>query len=97
MTEQEQDREFLSRLIGQPFERTSTASIPPLSSHVERQLLQEANRVAPITLAPVDTSAPNGASASFAGEALDIVRRHPLPSLLIAAGVAYLLTRRRNR
>ncbi|HEX5691202.1 MAG TPA: hypothetical protein VFX76_14410 [Roseiflexaceae bacterium] len=94
MTEQEHDRMLLSQLIEQPLQHSAATDLP-LSGSVERKLLQEANRVAPATLAPTDIGE-RRTSSSFASEALDIVRRHPLPSLLIITGAAYLLTRRRR-
>jgi hypothetical protein len=97
MTEQERDHMLLSRLIEQPPEQSDTPSNAALSIGQERTLLQEANQVPPATLAPADTGVQSAGNRSFAGEALDIVRRHPLPALLFAAGIAYLITSSRRR
>ena len=77
---------------------------PILTRRDELKLLDEANRVEPPTLA-APTSGPEPpqaysrqrptSAASFGVEALTIIRRHPIPALLLAAGLAYLLTRRR--
>ena len=103
MTERERDQDFLAQLIERPLAESGAlgAAGPLLTAAEEQSLLQEANRAAPPSLAPLDLGAarPNfiaGASASFASEALDIVRRHPVPAMLVAAGAAFLLTRRRR-
>ena len=63
----------------------------------EQRLLREANRVIPPTLAPTDAGFDQAAaSASFRDEIVDLVRRHPVPALLLGMGLAYLLTRRQR-
>jgi hypothetical protein len=70
----------------------------------EQKLLAEANRAEPPTLAPTAanpelTGAAGGLTAipaSFGAEALDVIRRHPLPVLLFVTGLAYLLLRRKR-
>jgi hypothetical protein len=67
----------------------------------EQKLLAEANRAGPPTLAPTAATLEPAVEsmarpASFGAEALDIVRRHPLPMLFLATGLAYLLLRRKG-
>jgi hypothetical protein len=102
MTEQEHDQTFLTKLIEQPIQpgTATDPGDPLLTSRDERQLLHEANSAAPPTLAPFDADHPYsavaaGAHQSFAADVFDIVRRHPIPALLLAGGLAYLLARRK--
>jgi hypothetical protein len=73
----------------------SAAHLPALTSTQEQALLKEANQATPPTLAPTNPADQN-AGASFMGEVAEVIRRHPLPTLLVGVGVAYLLTRRRR-
>jgi hypothetical protein len=77
---------------------------PILTRRDEQKLLDEANRVEPPTLAapmgglePIQAYSRQHATsaASFGVEVITIIRRHPIPALLLAAGLVYLLTRRR--
>ena len=77
---------------------------PILTRRDEQKLLDEANHVEPPTLAPQPASLgrpaerrpqPTSTAATFGGEAVAIIRRHPVPTLLVGAGLAYLLMRRR--
>ena len=107
MTEREPDQSLLVELLTEPrsLGDTSASDEPILTRRDEQMLLDEANQVAPPTLAPVGITLdplhgsstqrmPSG--ASFGAEAIDLVRRYPIPALLLAAGLAYLLTRRRK-
>ena len=107
MTEQERDDDLLAELLEHPNRAGGTEIYedPILTRRDEQKLLQEANDAEPSTLAPADTSDDlttaidsrrAGPAASFGAEALAIVRRHPVPALLAAAGLAYLLTHRRS-
>ena len=108
MTEQKYDDYLLTELLEHPQPASSMMRMeaPILTHSDEQKLLAEANRVGPPTLAPVaaDLEPPEPASAvggtrampvSFGAEALDVVRRHPLPVLLFVTGLAYLLLRRK--
>ena len=105
MTEREPDRELLAELIDAPKPTSDAATDDPiLTRRDEQKLLDEANQVMPPTLAPSEISLDplhmsNGqhttSAASFGAEAIGIVRRHPIPALLLAAGLVYLLARRR--
>lgn len=106
MTERQFEEAFLSELLertGPPEPLPSVNDLPALD---ERQLLQAANQVGTPPLVPVapdlvalreHQSAGASGAGSFGGEVLEIVRRHPLPTLALAAGLAYLTTRRRRR
>jgi hypothetical protein len=107
MTEREPDPELLAELLDkrEPASPTTTRDAPILTRRDEQKLLDEANRIEPPTLAPADSrpkpARPRGApgaisAASFGAEAVELARRHPIPALLLAAGLAYLLTRRRR-
>ena len=97
MTEQERDEHFLGDLPDLPDGAGDPVLVdaPLLTRYEEQRLLQEANRVAPPTLAPTDTTIP-ARPTSFGAEALELVRRHPIPALLFGIGLAYLLTHRRR-
>jgi hypothetical protein len=97
MTERERDQHRLAELLDLPDEVGDpiVSDEPLLTRDEEQRLLQEANRVAPPTLAPTGTTIP-ARPASFGAEALELVRRHPIPALLFGIGLAYLLTRRRR-
>jgi hypothetical protein len=109
MTEREPDHELLGELLDKPEppSDTTTGDDPVLTRRDEQKLLDEANQVAPPTLAPAEISLEHshltgadgqhtGSPASFGAEAIEIVRRHPIPALLLAAGVVYLLFRRKT-
>jgi hypothetical protein len=106
MTEREPDHELLADLLKRREITGAPATDDPiLTRRDEQKLLNEANRVEPTTLAPVDAGMeslphangqPSGTIVTFGAEAIEIVRRHPIPALLLAAGLAYLLTRRRH-
>ena len=107
MTEQEPEHELLSELLDNPGATGEPAirDDPILTRRDEQRLLDEANQVGPPTLVPLeislnalhsDGSQRTAADASFGAEAIELVRRHPMISLLAAAGLAYLLTRRRK-
>jgi hypothetical protein len=107
MTEREPDPDLLAELLDErrPLDDAATSDVPILTRRDEQKLLDEANQVAPPTLAPLDAEVDlrqsNGrqrttSAASFRAEAIEIVRRNPIPALLLAAGLAYLLTRRRK-
>jgi len=103
MTEQQFEEAFLSELLersGPPEPLPPVNDLPALD---DRQLLQAANQVgtpplvppAPDLVALHEYQAVNRpAASSFGREVLEIVRRHPLPTLALAAGLAYLTTRR---
>jgi hypothetical protein len=97
MTERERDEHLLADLFELPDGAGDPIIVdqPLLTRDEEQRLLQEANRVAPPTLAPTGTTIP-AAPVSFGAEALQIVRRHPIPALLFGIGLAYLVTRRRR-
>lgn len=107
MAEQKPDRELQAELLGKP-ERASDITNPDdpiLTRRDEQKLLDEANHVSPPTLAPAEISLEPLLTAGgqrrdtpvpFGVEAIALVRRHPIPAMLVAAGLAYLLTRRRN-
>jgi hypothetical protein len=94
MTEQERDEDLLAELLEHPDQARGARVYeePILTRRDEQKLLQEANSADPSTLAPADVSydlttealGPRraGAASSFGAEALDIVRRHPVPALL---------------
>src|SRR4051812_14727716 len=105
MTERERDMELLDALLLQSEETSRPAAAPDalLTRGEERRLLQEANDVAPPTLAAASgqagASAPYAVGArspaSFGAEVIDIVRRHPIPALLFGIGLVLMLRRRR--
>jgi hypothetical protein len=107
MTERESDHKVLAELLdktGSP-DDLATDDDPFLTRRDEQKLLDEANRVEPPTLSPHDIrhdplhlhgGQRTTSAASFGAEAIEIVRRHPIPALLLAAGLVYLLTRRRR-
>ena len=107
MTEREPDKELLADLLAErrPPGDTAASDDPILTWRDEQKLLDEANQVAPPTLAPLDIGLDslhsdgmqrNISSASFGTEAIELVRRYPIPAVLLAAGLAYLLVRRRH-
>lgn len=98
MTEQQKDENLLADLLQLPADAADSAAThsPALTRSEEQKLLREANEVEPATLAPDDTATHGESAASFASEVVETVRRHPIPALLIAMGMAYLLTRRRR-
>jgi hypothetical protein len=107
MTEQEPDADLLADLLTErgPPGDTAASDETILTRRDEQKLLDEANQVAPPTLAPVDIGLESLhsdgmqrkiSSASFGTEAIELVRRYPMPALLLAAGLAYLLVRRRR-
>jgi hypothetical protein len=77
---------------------------PPLTLGVERRLLEEANAVGTPVLIPGELSGKDVASqqdgaliSSAAGEEIvALVRRYPIPALVVAIGAAYVLLRRRR-
>ena len=102
MTEQEPDHELLAELLDKT---EPTSDEPILTRRDEQKLLDEANRVEPPTLAPAEIGweSPHPAgtqrrlsATSFGAEAIDLVRRHPIPALILAASVAYLLFHRKR-
>jgi len=107
MTEQQHQRAPANRPATPIQGSVAQPETPILTARDEHNLLDEANSAAPPTLAPstpsttatayVDRPAMPRGLAAFGGDALDVVRRHPLPALLCAAGLAYLLTRRRSQ
>ena len=107
MTEREPEHELLPELLDNPGPASEPGfgADPILTRRDEQKLLDEANHVEPPTLAPRDISFnslhPDSAQrkaaiTSFGADALALVRRHPLTTLLIAAGLAYVLTQRRK-
>jgi hypothetical protein len=101
MTELQHDDTLLADLLsisGEPGDAGSSdsaAHLPLLTATQEQALLKEANQAPPPTLVPIDHTEPS-AGASFVSEVAEMIRRHPLPTLLIGIGAAYLLTRRRR-
>ena len=108
MTERERNQDGAAERpeLAEQRDESLALETPILSHRDEQKLLQEANNATPPSLNPADTherAAPTyvqptvaGGPASFGVEALDVVRRHPIPALLVSAGVAYLLVRRRR-
>jgi hypothetical protein len=107
MTEREPDQELLAELLDESKPTSDSAAVedPILTRRDEQKLLDEANQVKPPTLAPSEISLDplhmssrqgTTSAASFGAEAIGIVRRYPIPALLLAAGLVYLLTRRRK-
>ena len=102
MTESQREDPLLADLLqSTPEQPTATSYQPPLSRGDEQRLLREANQVGTPTLAPREASMVGNASStnevSFTSDIIELVRRYPVPTLLAAVGVAYLLTRRRSR
>lgn len=107
MTEREHSDDFLSELLQEadvtptPAPRARVygqpSSQPALSRREERKLLKEANMAGPVTLMSDDESASQGAASSFGSDAAEIMRRYPLPTLLGAVAVGYLLGSHRRR
>ena len=107
MTERQQDKDLLADLLYLPSAESATAANecsgspaipaePLLTPGEERTLLREANRAEPPTLAPEEDRLAQANPASFAMEVAEVVRRHPIPTILLSAGLAYLLTHRRR-
>ena len=112
MIERQQDEDFLADLLhvgdearGAATDLSASAGTAPaqalhgpiLTRGEEQTLLKEANQVDPPTLAPADVSLAESTSAtSFSAELVETIRRHPIPAVLFAIGLAYLLTRRRD-
>jgi len=101
MTELQHDDNLLADLLSISGESDGaessdgTAHLPVLTPTEEQALLREANQATPTTLVPT-IPADQIAGASFVGEVAEVIRRYPLPTLLVGIGVAYLLTRRRR-
>jgi hypothetical protein len=99
MTELQHDDRFLADLLSISGESDGAGSsdgashLPTLTSTQEQALLKEANQATPPTLVPTIPAEPI-AGTSFMAEVADVIRRHPLPTLLAGIGAAYLLTRR---
>ncbi len=102
MTEQQREDELLTNLLQttDTLPDSSTASYqPPISRREEQRLLREANQAGTPTLAPRDVNVVGDDSTgkeTFASEMVEFVRRHPVPTLLAAVGIAYVFTRRRS-
>ena len=100
MTEQQHEEDFLARLLDVPEAASPIDPAParaaPLTRQAERALLEAANEAGTPTLAPQEDMLGGQGGESFASEAVGFVRRYPIPSLLAAAGIAYLLTRSRR-
>ena len=107
MTEREPNHELLAERLDKPGPAGDSAigDDPILTRRDEQKLLDEANRAGPPTLTPHDLGLeplPTGdgrrtsSAASFGAEAIEIVRRHPIPALLVTIGLVYLLARRRK-
>jgi hypothetical protein len=106
MTEREPEHEPLAELLDKPVSTGDLAAgdDPILTRRDEQKLLDEANQVEPPTLAPLEISLDlhldgrqrRASSTSLGAEAIELVRRHPMTALLLAAGLAYLLTHRRK-
>ena len=100
MTEQQREEDFLARLLDVPEAASPIDATParsaPLTRQAERALLDAANQAGTPTLAPQEDAIGQPGGESFASEAAGFVRRYPIPSLLAAAGIAYLLTRSRR-
>lgn len=90
MTEQQREHDLLSQLLTAP--PAGERAAPPLSRRDERALLSAANRIGTPTLAPRDEPAGD----SFAGELMSVIRRYPLPTVALGAGLVFLLARRRS-
>jgi hypothetical protein len=107
MTEPEPEHELLPELLDKPGTAGDPAigAEPILTRRDEQKLLDEANHVEPPTLAPLEISRDplhvagrqrTTSPASFGAEALELMRRHPVMTLLLAAGLAYMLAHRRK-
>jgi hypothetical protein len=107
MTEREPNREALAEPLDKPEPTSDTTARddPILTRRDEQKLLDEANRVEPPTLAPSEigrepahlaSGQHTTSAASFGAEAIELVRRHPIPALLLAAGLAYLIFHRKT-
>jgi hypothetical protein len=107
MTEQEPEHELLSELRDKPGPTGDPAigAEPILTRRDEQKLLDEANHIGPPTLAPLEISVNSlhldgnrraTSAVSFGADAIALVRRHPLATLLLVSGLAYLLTHRRK-
>jgi hypothetical protein len=109
MTEHQREEEFLSELLDLPestdnpqsgymaAHATGAPHQPILTRRDEQALLKAANQVGTPTLAPQESGFTRGASShSFADEVVGLVRKYPLPALLVAAGIGYLLMRQRR-
>lgn len=102
MTELQHDDDLLADLLSISGESDDAgasdvaAHLPILTPTEEQALLREANQATPPTLVPMVPAADQIAGASFVGEVAEVIRQHPLPTLLIGIGAAYLLTRRRR-
>jgi hypothetical protein len=99
MTQQQREDDLLAELLDVPEGATpldaTPARQPALTRRDERELLAAANQAGTPTLAPQDLAS-SEQEGSFIGEMASFVRRYPVPSLLAAGAVAYLLTRRRG-
>lgn len=99
MTERQQNEQLLADLLQLPgqVEDPTMAHEPVLTLRDEQKLLKEANEAEPPTLAPEDARPAGGlAVESFRDEVVEVIRRNPIPALLLGVGLAFLLTRRRR-
>lgn len=88
----EHQRDLLEELL-------TTSELPahdqPIMPLDDQTLLKAANAVGPVTL----MSEPGPVESRSRGAVHDVatfVQRYPIPALLVAAGVGYVLTRRRR-
>jgi hypothetical protein len=108
MTEQQREEELLSELLALPdnSDNPGPAGVaahhsaahhqPVLTRRDEQALLKAANEVGTPTLAPQEQGSPGDATNSFGAEVVGLVRKYPIPALLFAAGIGYLLMRQRR-
>jgi hypothetical protein len=104
MTEQQREEELLSELLALPDNTDNPQSAnlvahhqPVLTRRDEQALLKAANEVGTPTLAPQELGFSVGdARSSFGDEVVGLIRKYPIPALLFAAGVGYLLMRQRR-
>jgi hypothetical protein len=101
MTEYQREEDFLAELLDVP-EGTSPLDVAPvreqpiLTRREERALLDAANQAGTPTLAPQDGMFAGQGAEGFVADVTAFVRRHPIPSLLAGAGLAFLLARSRR-
>lgn len=99
MTERQPSDELLNDLLHSSDIQPTAAPFADrrvLSDSDAQRLMREARRAGTPTLTPAEATTGMPESDSFASEVAAFVRRHPMPTMLAAAALAYLLTRRRR-
>jgi hypothetical protein len=80
-----------------PQQTNDSIGKPLLTWRDEQTLLKAAHQVGTPTLAPVETALEfNSAPSSFISDLAGVALKYPVPAVLAAGGLAFLLARRRR-